>query len=101
MEIDKTIDSNTVIRVLNTEGGYRGSLLSKVEGVGRWGSSHPDYRSYVTDGPKGKWSNNLEDSIKVVIKSIQKEVDRLSKNSDLQPSQTRRLEFLRDVLTKV
>jgi hypothetical protein len=55
----------------------------------------------VTDGPKGKWSNNLEDSIKVVIKSIQKEVDRLSKNSDLQPSQTRRLEFLRDVLTKV
>ena len=98
----KVVDSNTSFTVYNSPSGYISFLRTNVDGLsGVYGSTDKTWKWTVEVGPKGKWSSTPEDSIDLKIKFVQNEVKKLSKKIDLRPSEVRRLEFLKDVLTKV
>lgn len=52
-------------------------------------------KSVLAVGPKGKWSPSIEASIETIRKNVIKEIRNLEKNTNLRPSQVRRLELLK------
>ena len=64
---------------------------------GSWGYTQNGW-NFITNSTKGVFHGSQEDSERDLLKVVGKEVKRLEGNTDLRPSQTRRLQILKVIL---